>query len=125
MAKRDEQLPSRRLAALLRAEIEHGDRYPAGSRLPGLRQLAADHSVALNTAATAVQLLAKEGLVEVRKASGAYVRDPSVRKASERDLRVELVKVRERIDQARSELASAEQAVQDLLDRLPPQDAAQ
>ncbi|KAB2390490.1 GntR family transcriptional regulator [Actinomadura montaniterrae] len=122
MAKRDDdQLPSRRLAALLRAEIGESGRYAAGERLPSYRQLAVEHGVAVNTASAAVQLLANEGLVEIRAASGAYVCVPPADDETERrDLRTELVKLHERLGEARSELDTAEQIARDLLKRLPP-----
>lgn len=126
MAKRDDdQLPSRRLAALLRAEIEGEGRYEVGERLPSYRQLAAEHGVAVNTASAAVQLLANEGLVEIRAASGAYVRGPLAGDETERqDLRTELVKLHERLGEARAELDVAERIAIDLLKRLPPDEAA-
>ncbi|MEU4826019.1 winged helix-turn-helix domain-containing protein [Actinomadura sp. NPDC023710] len=125
MAKRDDdQLPSRRLAALLRTEIEGAGRYAAGERLPSYRQLAAEHGVAVNTASAAVQLLANEGLVEIRAASGAYVCTPAASDGSERaDLRTELVKLQEHLGEARAELDTAEQIARDLLKRLPPDEA--
>ncbi|MGI5322048.1 GntR family transcriptional regulator [Actinomadura nitritigenes] len=124
MAKRDdEQLPSRRLAALLRTEIEEAGRYAAGERLPSYRQLAAEHGVAVNTASAAVQLLANEGLVEIRAASGAYVRLSASDGAERADLRTELVKLQERLGEARAELDTAEQIARDLLKRLPPDEA--
>ena len=117
MADRDdERLPSRRVASLLRAEIEEGTRYPPGRKLPSYRQLADRYDVATNTAAAAVQLLAKEGLVTIRPASGAYV---CVRGEAEPDVQGELTKIRAQLHRSRSELDDAEKALAHLLNRLP------
>jgi DNA-binding transcriptional regulator YhcF (GntR family) len=126
VAKRDdERLASRRVANLLRAEIEQ-DRYPAGGKLPSYRQLAAEHGVAVNTAQAAVQLLATEGLVDVRAASGAYVRDRSATPPeAEHDSRAELAEILDRLHRAGKELETAEQAVVSLLQRLPSGDPTQ
>lgn len=111
----DERLPSRRVARLLRAEIEQGAR-PPGSKLPSYRELADEHDVATNTAAAAVQLLAREGLVTIRAASGAYVRSPG---EEEPDIHGELTKIRDQLHRSRSELDGAEKALANLLSRYP------
>lgn len=117
MADRDdERLPSRRVARLLRAEIEEGTRYPPGSKLPSYRQLAERYDVATNTAAAAVKLLANEGLVTIRPASGAYVCAPG---EAEPDVRGELAKIRARLHRSRSELDDAERALTHLLSQFP------
>lgn len=117
MADRDdERLPSRRVARRLRAEIEEGNRYPPGCKLPSYRQLAERYDVAINTAAAAVQLLAKEGLVTIRPASGAYVRAPG---DTEPDVQGELAKIRAQLHRSRSELDDAERALTHLLSRFP------
>ena len=118
--REDERLPSRRVARLLRAEIEEGTRYPPGHKLPSYRQLAERYEVATNTAAAAVQLLAKDGLVTIRAASGAYVRTPS---ELEPDVRDELAKIRIQLNRSRSELDDAERALTLLLSRIPAADA--
>ncbi|TDB83567.1 GntR family transcriptional regulator [Actinomadura sp. KC216] len=114
--REDERLPSRRVARLLRAEIEEGTRYPPGGKLPSYRRLAERYEVATNTAAAAVQLLAREGLVTIRAASGAYVRSPS---EAEPDMRGELAKIRAQLNRSRSELDDAEKALVYLLSRIP------
>ncbi|WP_165966917.1 GntR family transcriptional regulator [Actinomadura sp. 7K507] len=117
MADRDdERLPSRRVARLLRAEIEEGTRYPPGRKLPSYRQLAERYDVATNTAAAAVQILAKDGLVTVRPASGAYV---CASGEAEPDVRDELAKIRAQLNRSRSELDDAEKALTHLLGRIP------
>lgn len=108
------------LAALLKGEIEAGIKYPPGAALPSYRKLASDHDIAVNTAQAAVQILAAEGLVEIRAASGAYVRDPAAAPASEPDLRAEVTEIRNRLRQTIDELSATEQAVTGLLGRLPP-----
>jgi DNA-binding GntR family transcriptional regulator len=67
---------SRRVADELRSAIEAGD-YPPGAVLPPLRQLAADHQVAVNTAMVAVRLLVEDGYVVSKPNAGNYVRDRS------------------------------------------------
>ena len=54
--------PYERIAALLRDQISAGG-LPVGSFLPGQKQLAAEHGVAVGTAHRAAVLLAEEGLV--------------------------------------------------------------
>ncbi len=73
-APTDEQLPSRRVARLLRAAITTGA-LPPGSKLPSERVLAAEHEVARNTAREAVRLLADEGLVTAAHGKGVFVRE--------------------------------------------------
>jgi GntR family transcriptional regulator len=63
----------RRIAALLRDQIA-GGQYPAGSRLPSLRQIAEEHSVSDIVARRAMAALVEAGLVEGRPGSGYYVR---------------------------------------------------
>lgn len=72
--------------------------------------------MATNTAAAAVQLLAREGLVTIRPASGAYVSPPG---EAEPDVQGELAKIRAQLHRSRSELDDAEKALTHLLSRLP------
>ncbi len=73
MLDRDAPLPlSRQLAALLRAEIESGAR-PAGSRLPSIGALAAEHDVATATVVKAYRILKAEGLVTGVAGHGTFV----------------------------------------------------
>jgi DNA-binding FadR family transcriptional regulator len=55
----------------LRAEIEAGA-YAPGRKMPSYRQLRYAHRVALNIAPAAIRLLAVEGVMEIRPASGAF-----------------------------------------------------
>jgi GntR family transcriptional regulator/MocR family aminotransferase len=48
--------------------------YPTGTRLPSKRELARDSGVSIITAEHAYQLLAEEGLCELRARSGCYVK---------------------------------------------------
>ena len=111
--------PSRQLADTLRAGIEAGT-YAAGSKLPSYRQLRDAHQVALNTAQAAIRLLASEGLVEIRPASGVFVRDnldgPPV------TMRAELEDLRASLRRSRHELAQAETTVSGLLARIAAED---
>ncbi len=108
--------PSRQLADTLRAEIKAGV-YPLGSKLPSYRHLRDSHHVALNTAQAAIRLLAAEGLVEIRAAQGAYVRDQA--DATGPTLRTELADLQIVLRRSRKDLADAERAITGLLARLP------
>jgi GntR family transcriptional regulator len=72
-----ERLPSRRIAAELRAAIESGE-LTAGQKLPSERDLAARYGTARNTAREAVRLLEAAGLVDVEHGSGVFVRRPAL-----------------------------------------------
>lgn len=79
---RDDVLLYRRVAAELRERIRTGI-YLAGSRLPGLRGIAAEASVSLSTAIAALRLLEDEGWIEARERSGFFVRRQAVDDASD------------------------------------------
>lgn len=110
-----DRLASRRLADFLRAGIGNGT-YPPGARMPSYRQLRDVHHVAQNTAQAAVRLLAAEGLVEIRPARGAYVRE-NTDNAEGPDLRAELTSLQATLRRSKQELAEAENAVAGLLAR--------
>lgn len=119
MTSRDgERLESRRLAATLRRQIEEGVKYPPGTRLPSFRQLAVAHHVARNTVGAALRLLEEKGLVEIRPASGAYVRDPAVT-PDPQDVRAELKELCDQLQRIKHELAIAQKTVTRLLEYLP------
>ncbi len=107
---------SRRLADEIKAGIAAGT-YPPGSRLPSYRQLRDDHQVALNTAQTAIRLLAADGLVEIRPAKGAFVRDPAS-SGQPVALRSELADLQAMLRKSRQDLSAAESAIASLLSRL-------
>jgi DNA-binding FadR family transcriptional regulator len=113
---------SRRLADALRAGITSGA-HPAGARLPSYRQLRDEHQVALNTAQAAIRLLAAEGLVEIRPARGAYVRDEAAVSTGP-VLRSELADLQAALRRSRQELLAAESAVASLITRLPREEPA-
>jgi DNA-binding FadR family transcriptional regulator len=110
---------SRQLADALRAEIEAGD-YEPGSQMPSYRQLRDAHGVALNTAQAAIRLLAAEGLVEIRPASGAFVRDRS--NGQTLSVRAELEDIQAALRRSKRELAQAESTVSGLLARIAAED---
>ncbi|MDS0133754.1 MULTISPECIES: GntR family transcriptional regulator [unclassified Amycolatopsis] len=62
------------IADELRARIARGE-LPPGARVPSTRRLAADHGVALATAAKALDLLSQEGVVRAEPRSGTVVAD--------------------------------------------------
>ncbi|MEA4909571.1 MAG: PLP-dependent aminotransferase family protein [Chloroflexi bacterium] len=61
------------LAAELRAQIEAGA-YPAGERLPSVRQMRQDRGLSPSTILQAYRQLEDAGLIEARPQSGYYVR---------------------------------------------------
>lgn len=63
----------RRLADLLRAQIEAGE-LAVGDRLPAEHTLAETHHISRDTVRDALAVLRQDGLVSTRKGSGAYVR---------------------------------------------------
>jgi DNA-binding FadR family transcriptional regulator len=77
--------------------------------------------VALNTAQTAIRILAVEGLVEIRPARGAYVREHA-RGGAAPSLRAELTDLQAALHRSRQDLGAAENAVADILTRLPPEE---
>jgi DNA-binding FadR family transcriptional regulator len=117
----DGRTTSRQLADTLRAEIAAGA-YPPGSKIPSYRQLRDAHNVALNTAQAAIRILAADGLVEIRPAKGAYVRDSRGR--ADLSLRAELAGLQAVLRRSKRDLATAETAVASLLARLPAEDHA-
>ena len=116
-----ERNPSRQLADTLRAEIEVGA-LPPGGKMPSYRQLRDDHHVAINTAQAAIRMLAAEGLVEIRPARGAYVRDGA--NGGSPSLRAELADVQAVLRRSRHDLAAAESAVTGLIARLAAEEEA-
>lgn len=62
----------RRLADLLRAEIEAGQ-HPVGSQLPTESELCEAHEVSRHTVRDALRLLAELGLIQRRQGSGSLV----------------------------------------------------
>jgi DNA-binding FadR family transcriptional regulator len=110
---------SRQLADMLRSEIENGT-YPPGSKLPSYRELRDSRHVALNTAQAAIRLLAADGLVEIRPARGAYVRDPASNGSP--SIRAELADLQAALRRSRHDLAAAESTVAALMARIAAED---
>jgi DNA-binding transcriptional regulator YhcF (GntR family) len=115
--QQSDRFASRQLANGLRAGIISGVR-PPGSRMPSYRQLRDAHGIALNTAQAAVRMLAAEGLVEIRPARGAYVREYTYDRDN-RTLHADLIHLRAVLRRTRDDLEVAEGLVADLLSRLP------
>ncbi|GLZ15642.1 hypothetical protein Acsp04_58770 [Actinomadura sp. NBRC 104425] len=118
MANRDDaRRPSQRVADDLRAKISRGDPgYRPGEKLPTVRELRERYGVAANTAAAAVRMLAREGLVSIRPSSGTVVLPPGERPA---DVREKITAIHAHLRRSRSEIDKAETELQKLLDRLP------
>ena len=60
------------IANRLRAQIVSGE-LPPGSKLPGHRELAADHAVSVGSMREAISMLISNGLIETRAGRGTYV----------------------------------------------------
>lgn len=94
--KPHKRLGSVEIAGLLRCEIGEGGQgnvLGPGERFPAERVLAAAHGVARGTVREAINLLAAEGLVEIRPGSGTYIKagraqdtNPAVKNASPLEL---------------------------------------
>ncbi|WIY04963.1 GntR family transcriptional regulator [Amycolatopsis mongoliensis] len=89
------------IAEELRGRIVRGD-LPPGARVPSTRRLAADHGVAMATAAKALALLSQEGLVRAEPRSGTVVAARERRGGSQQALS------RERIVRTAIDIADAE-----------------
>ncbi|RDI53895.1 GntR family transcriptional regulator [Nocardia mexicana] len=77
MPEIEEVLPKYlQIAGYLRDQIVRGD-LPPGAEVPSERELAAAWNVARPTATKALQALRQQGLVESRRGSGTYVREPN------------------------------------------------
>ena len=89
-------------------------RQVAGCRRTGSSGIL--HHVAQNTAQAAVRLLAAEGLVDIRPARGAYVRE-NADGAGGQDLHAELASLQAALRRSQHELTEAEKTVASLLNR--------
>ena len=65
--------PYRQIAAILRGRIESGE-YGPGQRLPGIHDLMGEFGVAALTARKALKVLSDDGLAELSRGRGFYVR---------------------------------------------------
>jgi DNA-binding transcriptional regulator YhcF (GntR family) len=117
---RDGEAPAyEQVARQIRESIATGALKP-GDPLPGVRGLAADLGVSLNTIARAYRLLEDDGFVQIRDRSGVEVAQPARRAAAEATtaLRGELWHVLMRMRQAGMSPAAIQRAVERQLDRL-------
>jgi DNA-binding transcriptional regulator YhcF (GntR family) len=89
------------IARQIRAHVAAG-RLAPGSALPGVRSLASDLGVNMNTVARAYRLLEEEGFVRIRDRSGAEVAPPPRRPDPDRrtSLQEELANLLIRMRQA-------------------------
>lgn len=85
MTETPEQRIYERIAADVAAKISSGE-YVPGARIPSERELMDEYHVSATPARKALQMLRESGLIDVRPASGAYVRDwqPILRDATHR-----------------------------------------
>jgi DNA-binding transcriptional regulator YhcF (GntR family) len=89
------------IADELRGRIARGE-LPPGARVPSTRRLAADHGVAMATAAKALALLSHDGLVRAEPRSGTVVAGRDRRGGSQQAL------TRERVVRTAIDIADAE-----------------
>jgi DNA-binding transcriptional regulator YhcF (GntR family) len=68
--------PYRRIAAGIAARIAAGELAP-GDRIPSIRQLIADHGIAMATATKVIATLREQGLVQPRPGVGTVVATPA------------------------------------------------
>lgn len=73
----DPRTPRTQVADALRAGISDGKTYPAGTRLPSVRDLADHFGVAPGTVQLALDALRQEGLVFSAGNRGNFVREPA------------------------------------------------
>lgn len=78
---------TQQVATAIRDAIARGD-YPPGSRLPRAADLAPVYGVGKYTVFAALRVLAAEGLVDMTRRGGTYVRIPSAVSAVTRERRV-------------------------------------
>ena len=105
-----------RLVDVLQVKIINGT-CPPGSRIPPYRKLRDADGIALNMAQAAIRILAAEGLVEIRPASGAYARDSACDDDGQ-TLRAELASLRAALRRSKKDPDAAESRVAALLSRL-------
>jgi DNA-binding GntR family transcriptional regulator len=83
------------LADALRRAVAKGT-YPPGSRIPSVRTLAEEYAVASATAAKALDVLKREGVLAGRTGYGTFVRDtPAVAAGS---IQEQLDDLRQRVE---------------------------
>ncbi|MBC9819721.1 GntR family transcriptional regulator [Terrabacter sp. MAHUQ-38] len=86
------------LAARLRAAVTDGT-YAVGARLPSVRTLADEYGVATATAAKAMDVLKRDGIVQGRPGFGTVVREaPSASRSSTASLQEQVDDLRRRVE---------------------------
>jgi DNA-binding FadR family transcriptional regulator len=118
----DQRPASRRVADLLRTAIDQG-KYSPGDRLPSYRDLVNDYGIAMGTAREVMRLLERDGLVEVRHGSGAFVCEPTDLPPDDprRVMRAEMAEVtaiRGKIQRLTAGLDDVERRLSDLVNRI-------
>ncbi|MGQ4538032.1 GntR family transcriptional regulator [Dermabacteraceae bacterium P7074] len=73
--RREKIPPYEQVRRALLDEIVSGERLP-GERLPSIRQVAADNSLAPGTVARAYKELEADGFIVARRGGGTFVSDP-------------------------------------------------
>ncbi|MFC8202156.1 GntR family transcriptional regulator [Streptomyces sp. NPDC057298] len=107
------KLNAREIAGRVRGEIAAGTFGP-GDRLPGARAYAKKLGVALMTVQNAYTQLQEEGLVEGRRGSGTYVRDPAPGEQAPRDAARRLTELQAEVSRVSTELADLAERVKQL-----------
>ncbi|MFW3460446.1 GntR family transcriptional regulator [Streptomyces microflavus] len=107
------KLNAREIAARVRGEIAAGTFGP-GDRLPGARAYAQKLGVALMTVQNAYAQLQEEGLVEGRRGSGTYVRDPAPGEQAPRETAQRLTELQAEVARVSTELVGLVERVKQL-----------
>lgn len=107
------KLNAREIAGRVRDEIAAGTFGP-GDRLPGARTYAKKFGVALMTVQNAYTQLQEEGLVEGRRGSGTYVREPGTGEQAPRDAARRLTELQAEVLRVSTELTSLAERVKQL-----------
>jgi DNA-binding FadR family transcriptional regulator len=122
----DSRPASRRVADLIRRAIDQGE-YSPGDRLPSYRDLVTDHGIAMGTAREVMRLLERDGLVDVRHGSGAFVRErtdwpPDDPRHAMRAEVAEVAAIRAKIQRLSAGLEDVERRLDDLVNRVGSND---
>lgn len=107
------------VADRLRDDIDQG-KYSPGDQLPSYRDMATVQDVSAGTVRDAVHLLEREGRVEIRHGSGAYVRDVSAADKQLLKALAELADVRSQLNGIAAAVTDAERRVSQAMNRIRP-----
>ncbi|MBW5481175.1 GntR family transcriptional regulator [Streptomyces bambusae] len=119
LSAEDPRPASRQVADAIRAEILSGALAP-GAKVPSVRDLAKQYSVAVMTAQSAVEILRGDGLIYTSPGRGSFVRD-QVEAPSEAAPSAEFIALTQRL----SELSSTVESLAERLAQLEEQSKAQ